>query len=182
MALTPNTSSTAFCTPAQLLDFYDENLLGQLADDTGNPVSPTGLLNNAKVAAALSAAAGDIEAACSVAGRYLPSDLQALIAAGGNGALRLARLNADLAFASLRERRGYRSEADFPQIARAFLFIERLRLGERIFAFVEVEQAGVGSMQDQGATALRTKPLATTVARRYFGRRGRCYPAGNGCC
>ncbi len=183
MAQLPDTSQTAYATAAQMLTFYDYNLLGQLASDTGVPVTAAALLADPNLAAALSAAAGDIEAACLVAGRYRPEDLNALVTNGGVAATKLAKLNADLAFASMRERRGYRTEEDFPQVKRAFDLLDRLRLGERIWSMLDSEQAGVGSRQDMGASVLRQEPLATSVAKRYFGMRGRCYtPPSSNCC
>lgn len=186
MTMHPNTHGAPFCSPAQILWFYDANLLYQVFSDAGTPLLASAFLISPKVLAQLGAAAGDVESACAVAGRYSPADLAKLAEATGgaisNGGMKLLKLNADLAFAAGRQQRGYRTEMEFPQIGRAYELLEKLRLGERIFSFTEVEEAGVGSLQDQGNTVARRPPLATTLANRYFGTRGREYriPPGGG--
>ena len=184
MAQTPDTNGSAYCTPAQMLTFHDAQLIGQLVSDVGTPVSAPSLLSNATLALLLSSAAGQIETACTVGGRYRAQDLLAMAQdTGSNGAAYLAELNAHLAFGKLRQRRGYRTEDEFPEVKEARETLERLRLGERILPFDESEQAGVGTRTDQSVcNPRRYLPLSTTTARRYFGVRDRSYSKPPGGC
>jgi hypothetical protein len=175
MGLTPNSSSSPFCTPSQMMSFYDVNLMGQLCSDSGTPITVAALPSNTNFLNAIQGAAGDLELACVTGGRYLPSDLTNLANSGSNGSFILAKLNASLAFQTLRERRGYYDHSEWPDLERAQETLEKLRLGERCLPFVESEAAGDGTQQPMGWNSQRKIPLATQVARRFFGRRAEQY-------
>lgn len=70
----------AYATPADLITFFNEVLVEDLASDTGAPEEAT---TSARIQACLDAASGRVEAALLTSGRYRVEDLQGL---SGNSA------------------------------------------------------------------------------------------------
>lgn len=128
-----------YAQPADLLARHDARLIGDLAQDTDTRQTPTQLLTDPNVIAALTDASGTIESACFVGERYSSSDLSSL-PANSNGLL--MRLTCDIAFAYLFQRRGYNYMDKMPALKYSFDLLDRLRLGERVFDVGEVEEKG----------------------------------------
>lgn len=166
---TPLSSATSYCSPAQCLTFHDARQIGDLCSDTGTRLSPTDLLTDGNLAAALSAASGEVEAACLVGGKYTPTDLQALT---GVSAVFLQRLVSDIAMWFLLTRRD--SAAKITELYRSTQEkLHRLRLGEMIFGLLDQANAGLPKDQFVSQADIDQLNLNTTIARRFFGVRGK---------
>lgn len=168
MALTPNSSANPYCSPAQYQNFVDVRLTGQLVRDDGTIATASELLSDPVLAAHLAAASGEVEAAALYGGRYLPSDLQAL---NGVSAQWLAKLVANLAFGSMMQRRGYDLQK-YPQVVDALAQLEKIRAGDVILAFAEIEQAGVAASRYRTLAEIESARLLTrsTAALRFMGQ------------
>jgi phage gp36-like protein len=127
----------AYATGTDLLARYDSRTIGDLVQDVGARVT-SNLDTNTNLLAALEDGAGLINSAALVGNRFTEAQLLALT---GTGKAFLVRLNCDLAFAFLRQRRGYDIE-QFPLVKETFHYLDRLRLGERIFDVAEAKAAG----------------------------------------
>ena len=176
MPMTPVTGAT-YCTPAAMLQFHDWQQCSDLLRDGDNPrpdaaavaVSPT-------LALMLSAASGELDSAAIAGSRYNPSDLAILT---GTGAAFLQKIVADLAFWRLQQRRQPVS-ADpnrVPGAMQALEALDKLRKGERIFAFAEVQDAGLPSYvdmaggQNPNSVILQAFPLFGSHGNPYSRRR-----------
>lgn len=171
MALTPNSASAPYLTPGDFLLRKDVSAVAALvvdAQDVGStPPSASALATDPTVAAALASASGEVEAAATKGGKYLPSDLQALT---GNSLEYLKSLVAAIAFERLREKRG----SEFPPLPdydRAQKALESIEDGKAVFAFAEVEQAGLPTSGVMDAFDLSSQPRPSNLVR-AFGVRG----------
>jgi hypothetical protein len=172
---TPVSSLTPYCTAARFLQYHDWQQVADMAKD-GDAPRPTraSLVNAASeagglVANMLMAASGELDSAVLAGKRYDPVDLAALV---GNGAEYLAKIVADLAFWRLCQRRqpGTANPERVPGAKQALDEMDKLRAGERIFAFLETQQAGVPSNVVPQVPAESSKVL--TQAGRLFGNHG----------
>lgn len=125
----------SYATPADLLARYDRRTIGQLVRDDGVQATESELLSSNVVQAALDDAAGEIDAALLVGGKYRPSELAEL---AGNARSLLIRITCWIAMRHLWGRRPYledpaKDEAE--QQARKML--AALRKGELLFALDE---------------------------------------------
>jgi hypothetical protein len=118
--------------------------------------------------AALDAAAGEVESACLMGGRYTPTDLATLT---GVSQKLLWRTIARLALGDLL---GGRRQPLMPtpeSVKESRVLLEQLRKGERIFGLVELQTAAQPSLIDDAAST--TRPSITKIASRYFGFRSK---------
>ena len=166
--MTPSSSATRYCSGTIAVQYVDARYVGHLLSDDDNAVANADVPTHANFLAALDAASGEVEAAALAGGRYLAADLAALT---GMGAALLQRLVAMLAVAGLELRRTPTQPVS--ELAKAAdKFLERLRTGERVFAFAEVQEAAeVERIDDSDLDVVR--PLISSVASRYFGSRQR---------
>jgi phage gp36-like protein len=134
----------SYASASDMLTRYDPRPIGDLVKDDGSRASPSTLLNDPVLAAALQDASGLVDSATLVGGRYSPGDLAGL-APTDNTTLFLKRLVCDLAYGLLISRRGY-SRADqlaqAPNYQEALALLEKLRAGELIFDIPDVINAG----------------------------------------
>lgn len=123
----------------------------------------------ATLARILLSAAGRIEGRCLVGKRYQPDDLRALVDAGGSAAEILIKLNADLAFWMLCQRRQPNASdpKNVPGAAEAYEYLKALGEGEAIFGFRESAEAGLPTANPPDAPKLIT-PNAVARAYRLF--------------
>lgn len=119
-----------YAQPADLISRFDVRVVGDLAEDTGARVTPPALLTDANVIAALNDGASMINAACQIGERYTQAQLAALTDA--DQAL-LFRLNCDLAFVFLCQRRGVKSPLYEECYKRSDEILTRLKDGALIF-------------------------------------------------
>lgn len=169
MPQTPNSSTTAFATPAELAQFRDYRIMAQWIKDDDTIATYAEFLASPVVQQALLAATGEIETAASVGGRYRRDDLAALT---GAALVKLKQLCCDLAFAVLARRRlaTVKSE-DLSGVEEAYDLLDKLKNGERIFPLQETQDAGLGTDVNILINQNPNNPPITWVARRYFGRR-----------
>jgi phage gp36-like protein len=138
----------SYATPAQMLNRYDDRRLGDLVRDDNTRATSAQLITGADAAilqSMLDDGAGEIDTACLIGGRYTVADLQGLVTSFTTGssdpafhsACVLIRINCDLAYGYLMERRGYNDaelRTQAPLYAKALDMIDKLRWGERLFA------------------------------------------------
>lgn len=181
MPLTPNSAATSFCTPAQFLVFYDYRTVGELLNDADMPLTAQGVLASTTLAFLLQAAAGKIEMATSMGDRYQPSDLTALAATGTNMALKLARLNADIAMEELWRRRPD-MPPQLPQFEEATAMLEALAGGHLVFGFTESMDAGIIDTYAETSTDVDNRRMPSQIAKRMMGTRSnqRSVPPSHG--
>jgi phage gp36-like protein len=136
----------AYATPQDLLIRYDERRVADLVSDTGTRSATP--LTSPVVAAVLEDAAGILDSACRVGGRYSLTDLANM---SGSGHSLLVRLSCDIAYSLLVARRGY-STTDMkvmaPQMEWATKMLDDIRKGDRvldIFGFPVTPGGGTGT-------------------------------------
>ncbi len=175
MGLTPISASTSYCAPQQLAQFHDWRPLARLCQDSDSAAQETltAFLTDPVALAHLQAASGELEAAILLGERYQVPDLVAL--AGTNAGTWLAQIVAGLAAGTIYERRsGSRvTEQEARKIERAREALESLKRGERILGFQESAAAGLVSSQDALEADLQSRRGMVTIARPYWGQRGR---------
>lgn len=163
----PDSGLTPYCSPAELLNYYDARQLGDLVNDTNNQVSPSGLLTDPVIAEALAMASGTVEMACLMGERYEAADLYALT---GNAAASLRKLVADIAYPMIRRRRGYLEDPPV-QYIEAVATLELLRTGTIIWPFLESEQAGLNATRQRTLADDLNAGLLSAALPRIFGIR-----------
>jgi hypothetical protein len=200
--MNPNSGLTTYLTAAEFCLRRDPRSIYQYSTDS--PVDPIKAQSTpiAQVLAAiedpttavgqvvlsrLEAASGKLESAVLRSGRYAVSDLQALLTMGGNSAEELKDVVASVAMYKLITRRPGPAppETVVHDYNEAVIFLNDLSDGIRIFAFQEVEQAGLPQTRkftpmDQllnGQFVAQSRPLFGTRAidRRFP------YGGGGGC-
>jgi hypothetical protein len=142
MGLTPNSSSTSYLSAVTFLQLRDVLTTGDLTRDDGVQNTASELVTDPILALVLQVASGQVEAACVAGQRYMPADLQALVAAGGNGAAYLWSIIADIAAFELAKRRWRFSGDVAKSYERATKLLDSLRSGENVLPFLEAEKAG----------------------------------------
>ncbi len=179
MPQTPASGASPYCDAPTFLCFYDPRSVGELVRDDNTEATTADLLDDPVLATLLGAASFELETACVVGGRYLPADLVALGAAGGNGALGLAHLVADLAYGAIRRRRGLPVQ-ELPQVVAAQKTIADLREGIAALPFLETEAAGLAVTSNYTPSDYLKLHQPTDQAHRFFGRRGQFGCSGPG--
>jgi phage gp36-like protein len=164
----------AYATAADLITRYDRNLIADLAGDDGTPADP---LTSARVAAALEAASGEIDAACRLGGRYLPSELAAL---GGADAAFLRDITCQLAMLRLVGVRvqsigelAYKTLRDMSDKV-----IDDLRSGRMIFGTPAAERAVTPAVDGPSAIDYDRLNLLPERTRNYYPNRQSRLPLG----
>lgn len=155
-----------YATNADLIARYDVRLLGDLSQDANTRASAGTLATDANLIAALTDASGMIESACFVGNKYRATDLSALT---GNSQGLLKRLVCDIAFAYLRQRRGYDYE-QFPLVKESYKLLDRIRLGERIFDVEAAAEMGNPTSDLITQTTILQQNLASSKCH-YFPQR-----------
>jgi phage gp36-like protein len=152
----------AYATGSDIASRYDVRLLGDLCTDGGDRISDLAtLIVHPNVVQALEDASGMINSAALVGHRYNATDLQDMT---GEGAAFLKRITCDLAFAFLRQRRGYDLD-QYPTVQESFRFLDRLRLGERVFDIEANETAGNPGVYEIPTYVVFQQPLLTNNSR-----------------
>jgi hypothetical protein len=168
MTQTPNSSAVSYLSAADMLNRADARLVGDLVSMNGVRVQLPALLTNPVLLAALADASGEVEAAVLRGNRYQPADLLALT---GVGQTRLYRLVKDLAMLLLFHLRDDVGPVP-PKYTSALEELEKLACGERIFSFVESQNAGLMQHAKETWSDRRARNLLSYQARRFFGPRG----------
>lgn len=155
----------AYASPAIMLTYYDNRILGDLCSDVnGVRVSPAALLTDPNLAQALSTGAGQINAAVLVAQRYTVAELQALT---GDDAALLQWLNSALAYCRLRSRRGVKLD-DITDCKDAANMLAALEAGTAVFNIFANQEAGIPESGFPAAVIYAQTNLMRDYANRYF--------------
>ena len=157
-----------YCSPAEFIQRYDVRIVGDLLSDTGTRLDQAAVIASTTLRTFLYDASGMVESACLVGEKYDPDDLNALL---GASLQFLKRIVADLTFGLLRMRRGHKEDTPMPGYDMALQWLERLRLGERIFGLQENMDAGKPDNVQVTEAVLARLNLSTYQAHRYFGIR-----------
>lgn len=172
---TPTSTTTPYCTPAQLIERCDVRTLGDWLSDETPPRRFTSaeVLASTALANILLEASGELESGVLMGERYTVEDLQALQAYDSASQQLLIGIVAGLAFGKVWYRRPRTDDQKFPTMAQwAQGLLEQLSKGARIFGFVEVAEAGRMEHGRITAAEITDRDLLVVQADRYFGRRG----------
>jgi hypothetical protein len=166
----------AHATPEDLIHFHDEMVVSDLLSDSGEPI--VDLANHPGLLALLRAAAGRVEAACSVANLYQPKELAQL---AGNSEALLKEIECDLAMIRLLRRRPGKYEAIQAQVKDAEDYLDRLRKGERIFGGIaEVREAGLPQVEGPSIATYERLNLIPDRTKHFYPHRSGRLPIGRG--
>jgi hypothetical protein len=160
----------SYALPLDLLARYDVRTLGDLVNDAGVRQGVANLVTDPVIQTMLNDAAGLVNTAIQQGNRITSDDITNLQTAGGTGWSMLVRLNCDLAYVMLCQRRGYASKelSLLPQWINSNALLEQLRKGERIFDLVDAKQAGVANWSFPGRTAYHNIQLMRTHNAQFF--------------
>lgn len=176
--MTPTVTTTPYCTAQQLLVFYDAGVVADTLRATAESPRPTrlSLLDSTRdpgqtLNQLLLAATGQINAAVLMKEQYQIADLQALLVAGGDGAIQLQRITAGLTMWRLQQRLkpGTADPNQVPGVTEALDDLKALKSGDAIFGFLEAANAGIAEVSSPDLSQLETKAAVVTAARRFFG-------------
>lgn len=162
-----------YATPSQALTYLDARAVGDLVNDTGVRVFPSDLLTNPVFLAALSTAAGQINAAALVGERYTILELQSLT---GDDAAYLQMINSWLALGVLCARRG-RDAKEHVEYVNALTILDQLREGSAIFNVAADVSAGIPQTNFVSSQTYSTVNSLRTRTPHYFPQRVPQYPA-----
>lgn len=175
MALTSASATTPYVTAAQMFQFFAPQLAADVLRASPDAPRPSYLAMldstnpaGAKLLVFLSRGAGEIEAACAIARRYTPLDLQALT---GMSATLLQGLNAARAMWGLYQRLkpGSARPEDCPGAKESEAMLRDLRDGQKIFTFEETMDAGLPSVQPANPDRLLTPNVVSRAYRLFPG-------------
>jgi len=141
MTLTVQSALSSYCPPGEAVKLLDWRPLADLCSDSGTRItSAAALAGDPNFNKLLMAASGEVEAACAVSRRYLPSDLLALTGVSqARLHLLVARIVVVLAY-------GRRVDLKVEQpwlVQWVEDALHALRDGQRIFGFTETMDAGL---------------------------------------
>lgn len=184
--MTPDSAGSAYCTPVRLFDFYARSVVADMLRATPDGPRPSYLAMidpanpaNARLQVALNKGAGEIEAACGVAQRYTPADLDALTGVSRD---LLDGLNAARGLWALyvKLKPGTGRPEECPGAKESQELLEALKQGDRIFGFEETMEAGLVSVQPPNPGRLVTPNVVVRAARLFpfYGSGPNSYPDG----
>lgn len=171
--MTPNTSTTPYCSAEQFFDFYSRDIAADMLKVVPQAPRPSYLAmldpNNpagAKFLKHLKRGAGDIEAACGVAKRYQPADLNALT---GVSQTFLQALNAARTMWSLYQtlKPGSARLEECPGATVSEEYLAELRDAKLIFGFMETMDAGLPSVVPPSPGRLVTPDVVSRAVRLF---------------
>jgi phage gp36-like protein len=156
----------SYAAPADLIARKSVQTLGDLCSDSGTRVTPTGLLSDPNLQAALDSASGEIDAALLVCGRYQPSDLTGL---AGNAKAHLVRICCEIAWCFLLSRKPtYESEQYKAAMELQDVYLERLRKGENVFNVAANIAAGTPKFDAPSVATVESKLFIRDRTQNYF--------------
>lgn len=172
MPQTLASSTDLLCPVAEFLKRVDKEVVGKLASDTTTPVSGGALLTDPNIKAALQDASGLFESAVARGGRYSQADIAVILAAPTSAAAGMMfRIVSDLAWIHLFERRPNKNVPTPASVERSLAWLDMLADGQRIFPFVETEEAGVMKRVESEVADVEAQNGAVYQARAYYGTR-----------
>lgn len=169
--MNPNSSQSAYLTGEDFIAYKDMRSIAQYAsDDPDNPVPDDQVATNPVVLKILMQASGMLESAVLSSQRYAVSDLQALTGASQEY---MKSILADISMYKLVIRRPGANppETTVTAYEEAMQALQALANGDRIFAFAEVEEAGLPTTYSITPSDLYRANMASVRFRRVFGNR-----------
>lgn len=156
-----------YATGTDLVDCFDIDLIGDLAQDTREPVDPGVVKTLPNVIRMLDQASGEIEVALISGGRYQPAQLVALT---GSSKAHLVRITCTIAMALLFKRRPSQAMVELakPLYEEKEKYLKDLREGKNLFNIAENRDSAVIDHQTVSAVELDTLNLLTTRMGSYF--------------
>lgn len=176
--MTPNSSTTSFCSPTQFVAIFDWRTIAELLSDTDVALTnQAAVIANPILAELLMEGTGQIEMASSIGNRYpvytdRPSDLAVLAATSTSSGARLRRLNAAITLEYCWRRRPDKAMPPMPEFEEAALLLKALADGEAVFGFVEAMNAGIVHDCIETPQDVAHRNLPSYQAQSLFGRRG----------
>jgi len=158
----------SYAQPSDLISRYDARVLGDLCEDTGTRVNPTGLLTDSNVLTALNDGAAMIDMAAQVGERYTQVQLAALT---GTDQAALFRLNCDLAFIYLCQRRGLKPPQYEEAYKRSEEVLTRLKDGALVFNVAGDVGSGVETINFPSTQAYASVNTIRTATPSLFPQR-----------
>src|SRR5258708_25978 len=169
-------SMAAYIVPNDMISRYNVGRLGQLVRDDGTTATATQLQTDTVLAAAMSDAEGQFQAAVYKGQRYAKVDLDALLTAYQAGPTNaqyssgsfMVRVIADLAYGNLIGRKGYDAATQAAMAPRSVWvegILEQLAQGERVFNLTAQLNAGLPVNVDLDTE----RTLVSQGFSRYFG-------------
>ena len=157
----------AYATGTDLVDCFDVDLIGDLAQDTREPIEASTVKTHPNVLRMLGQASGEIDTALIAGGRYQPSQLASLTDSSRD---HLIRVTCTIAMALLFRRRPSQAMAE---LAKPFYddkekYLKDLRTGQNLFNIAENKAASVIELQTVTAVELDTLNLLTSRMGNYF--------------
>lgn len=160
-------TNASYFDPADLATYIDARVMAEGLSDDGTPVT------NPFVSAACGKmclrASGAIESAATHRGKYTVDDLNNLTLASHE---LLVGIGAGLVCGYLRDRRAVISDDQLKMATEAEEYLDALRDGARIFTVQAIVDASNMSGRCESQTAKDDRGALTSLASRYFGRRG----------
>lgn len=164
----------AYADSADLTARFDENVLKDLASDTGTPV--TTLSTDVKITAALAGASGRINSALLVGTMYSVADLTALT---GDDLAYLKDLTCELAMARLLKRRPEKYGDQYKAIIEmAEATLEMVRGGKNVFNIAANKKAGLPTIDGMSAVDYDRLNLIPDRIKNFYPSRTSRLPIG----
>lgn len=165
---TARSSSTGYADSDDLIARYDVRTIREYASDEDARVTAGSLSTNDRVTAALLGASGEVEAAVTIGGRYIPDDLDDLT---GSSLAFLKDLVCALAMGRLFLSRPDRKGEPPQSVKDAREMLVALSEGAMVFGLVENQDAGKVDVETETAAVVEARNGVVYVASPYFGRR-----------
>lgn len=154
----------AYASGADLVTRFRYQSIAQLVSDGEVAIAEDEIADDARVAAALDDASGQIDAALLAAARYSASDLSGLT---GNSLAYLKRICCELAYANLLRRNGSVTEAE-ANSKEAMDALERLRKGVNVFGLADNIDAGLPDSEGPSVQQIINSNRITERTPHYF--------------
>lgn len=154
----------AYATATDLLKRYDARVLGDLINDAGVRQTPTQMLTDANILAALSDATSTINSAVLLSDRYTVVELQLLT---GDDAALLVRLCCDIAYCLLVQRRGTDVKT-LSQCQKCEETLNAIRDGLRVFNIQANKDAGLTTRGFPSTQTFANLNLERDYAGKFF--------------
>ncbi len=165
---------TAYATPTDMIDRFDERTLKQLVADDNTPA--TSLTSDGKMLAALDDATGAMKSALFVGNQYKPEDLESLTAESQSYRKRLC---CEIALSYLIRRRPEKYGKASREIQENVdAILEQFRSGVRVFEIDANRAAGLPSIDGPSAVDYQRLNLLPDRTRNFYPHRQTRLPLG----
>jgi hypothetical protein len=174
--LTVNSNLAPLIPVAEFLNRCDWRTVGQLLSDSDDPIdyvtlTTVGTPENTLLLKHLSGSTGELESACTRGQKYTPDDLALLALSGTAGAAYLFDVLTWLTLPRIYRRRPDLLERLESEILRGAHVLEELGSGLAVFGFLESQQAGSVSVQDETRRQVYRRDGLEVQAQRLYGNR-----------